>query len=150
TADAGALRTELATNGSVEIVVEGEKIALGPEEIEIAVDAQAGFAAAGGKAGVIVLNIQLDDELRDEGLAREIIAKVQGLRKESGLDFADRIKLHVGGSERVCRVAESQRASLASESLAVNVTVGGAPPANQALKTFSVEGEELALALERA
>ncbi len=151
TADAGALRTELALKGSVDIVVEGETIALGPEEIEIAVEAQTGFAAAGGKSGVIVLNIQLDDELRDEGLAREIIAKVQGLRKESGLDFADRIKLHVGGSERVRRVADSQRASLASESLAVNVTVGDATPATkQPGKTFAVEGEELTLALERA
>jgi len=151
-ADAALLRTELALKGSVEIVVEGEPITLGPEEIEISVEAEKGFAAAGGKAGVIVLNIQLDDELRDEGLAREIIARVQGLRKEQGLDFADRIRLHVGGSDRVVRVATSGQASLATESLAVNLTVGAAAqPATKALaKSFTVEGEELTLALERA
>jgi isoleucyl-tRNA synthetase len=81
-ADAAALRSELVTNGSVSIEIDGEAVSLGTEEIEVVVEAGKDFAAAGGKTGVVVVHTALTDSLRDEGLAREILSRVQGLRKD--------------------------------------------------------------------
>ncbi len=67
-ADAAALRASLATDGKVTILLDGEAVELGPEEIEVVVEAAEGFAAAGGRAGVVVLHTALTDALRDEGL----------------------------------------------------------------------------------
>ncbi len=63
-ADAAALRADLAASGKTSIDLEGERFELGPEEIEIVVEAAEGFAAAGGKAGVVVLHVALTDALR--------------------------------------------------------------------------------------
>jgi isoleucyl-tRNA synthetase len=146
-ADAGALRAELATKGAVTIDVEGEAVTLGPEEIEVAVDANEGFAAAGGRAGVVVLHTQLTDALRDEGLARKILRAVQQLRKELGLDFADRIALRIGGSERARRVAEANRVLIAAEALADQVTIG---EAGEGARASTVDGEALEVAIARS
>ena len=148
-ADAGALRTALATDGAVTIDVEGEPVTLGPEEIDVAVEAQSGYAAAGGRVGVIVLHVELDDALRDEGLGREIVAKVQGLRKELGLDFVDRVRLHVGGSERAVRVARASQELFVSESLASAVSFGdeASVAAGVEARPFTLEGEEVSIAL---
>jgi isoleucyl-tRNA synthetase len=149
-ADAGKLRTELATSGSTAIDVEGETISLGPEEVEVSVEAAEGFAAAGGRTGVVVLKLELDDALRDEGLAREVLAKVQQLRKDAGLAFTDRIALHIEGSERIVRVATSAASLLASEALAEKVSFGNqAKATNVDERAFSVDGEELRVRLDR-
>ncbi len=147
-ADAAALRTSLATHGEVSIEVEGEPLTLTPEEIEVAVEAQAGFAAAGGKVGVIVLNVQLTDALRDEGLVREVIARVQSVRKESGLDFADRIELELAGSQRLLDVARAASELIGRETLALKVSVGAGGIGGE--KVFSFEGEELRVSLRKA
>lgn len=152
-ADASALRTALATEGKVTIDLEGEGVELGPEEIEVAVVASEGFAAAGGKAGVVVLHTTLTEELRDEGLFREILSRVQGVRKEMGLGFTERVNLALSGSERVIRVAAASKAALCSEALAVRVYIGEGAMAElnsaEPGKSFSVDGEELILAVKR-
>ena len=141
-ADAGALRAELATSGKVTIDLDGEKVELGPEEIEVAVEASEGFAAAGGRAGVVVLHTALTDALRDEGLAREILSRVQGARKELGLDFTERIRLAVGGSERVQRVARENAAMLSAEALVSTLEIGAATFAGET-RDANVDGEAL-------
>src|SRR5262249_662049 len=100
-ADAAALRAALAVEGKITIDLEGELVSLGLDEIEVVVEASEGFAAAGGRAGVVVLHTALTEALRDEGLGREILSRVQGLRKELDLGFTERIRLAVDGSERV-------------------------------------------------
>ena len=79
---AASLRARLATDGKVSIDLDGETVELGPEEIEVVVEANEGFAAAGGRAGVVVLHTTLTDTLRDEGLGREF-ACARGLSAAS-------------------------------------------------------------------
>jgi isoleucyl-tRNA synthetase len=148
-ADAAALRAELAAAGKVTIALEGEAVELGPDEIEVVVEASEGFAAAGGRAGVVVLVTALSDALRDEGLGREILSRVQGLRKDLDLGFTDRVRLAVDGSERVRRVAREQSAILAAEALAVEVVVGAASFAGER-REAAVDGEEVVIVLARA
>jgi isoleucyl-tRNA synthetase len=148
-ADAAALRAALAADGKVTVDLEGEAVDLGPDEIEVVVEASEGFAAAGARVGVVVLHTALTDELRDEGLGREIVSRVQGIRKEMGLAFTDRIRLALDGSERVRRVAEASRRVLESEALAAEVVVGPAPFEGER-REASVDGEDLVIVVARA
>jgi isoleucyl-tRNA synthetase len=148
-ADAGALRASLATEGKVTIDLGGEPVELGPDEIEVAVEASEGFAAAGGKVGVVVLHTALTDELRDEGLFREILSRVQGVRKEMSLGFTERIDLAIGGSERVVRVAEASREVLVREALCQKLAVGGVEGQGGDVRKLSVDGEDLVIAVAR-
>jgi isoleucyl-tRNA synthetase len=148
-ADAAALRAELATEGKVTVVLEGEPVELGPEEIEVAVEAAEGFAAAGGRTGVVVLHTTLTEALRDEGLGREILSRVQGLRKEMNLGFTDRIRLGIDGSERVRKVAAAMRETLAAETLAVEVVVGDETFAGERREQM-VDGERVVITIARA
>jgi isoleucyl-tRNA synthetase len=147
-ADASALRAGLATDGKVTVDLEGEAVDLGPEEIEVVVEAAEGFAAAGGRSGVVVLHTTLTDALRDEGLGREILSRVQGVRKELSLGFSERIRLAVDGSERTKRVAESIRKELGDEALAVEVVIGAAPFAGE-VRGGAVDGEEVSVTVAR-
>ncbi|MFO0763068.1 MAG: isoleucine--tRNA ligase [Byssovorax sp.] len=147
-ADAGALRAELATLGKVTIDLDGEKVDLGPEEIEVVVEAKAGFAAAGGKAGVVVLHTALTDALRDEGLGREILSRVQAVRKELDLGFTERIRLSIDGSERARRVAEGIREALGREALADRIEIGAASFEGER-REASVDGEAVTIVVGR-
>ena len=145
-ADAGALRTELATHGKVSIDVDGAPIELNGEEVQVAVVASEGFAAAGGRAGVVVLHTALDDELRDEGFAREVLAKIQAHRKKLALGYTDRIAVVVRGGDRVAEVVEKHRAHIEKEalcaSLAVEALVGD--------ETDKIQGEDIEVIVEKA
>jgi len=147
-ADAAVLRAILATEGKISIDLDGEPVELGPEEIEVVVEAGEGFAAAGGRAGVVVLHTTLTDALRDEGLGREILARVQGLRKELNLGFTERIRLAIDGGDRVRRVAEDAREMLAQEAQNDALEVGPASFEGER-RELSVDGEALVLVLGR-
>ncbi len=122
-ADAGALRRALATHGEVSIDVDGEAVTLTDQEVEVAVVASEGFAAAGGRAGVVVLHTALDEALLDEGLAREVLSSLQSQRKKLALGYTDRIDVEVRGGERVRRVVEAHRAHIAKEALCASLAV---------------------------
>ena len=88
--------------------------------LEVAFDAKEGYAAAGERIGVVVLDTRLDDGLRDLGYLRELLNRVQTARKEMGLDFVDRIRVRLAGSDRVMRIASTHEATIKSECLAVD------------------------------
>ncbi len=147
-ADAAKLRAEMAERGVVTIDLgEGtgtpDLAELGEEEIQVAVEAKEGFAAAGGKVGVVVLDCHQTEALKDKTLAREILARVQGLRKEMNLDFVAKIRLTVGGSERALRVVKEAASLFQSEALASHVEIGESGDA----RSFTVEGEDVRIAV---
>jgi isoleucyl-tRNA synthetase len=100
--DAGGLRAEMASAGQARLDVDGEPLLLGPEDVEIAVEAADGFAASGGRAGVVILHTEVSEELRREGLARELQSALQAIRKEKKLAYEARIpgvEVRVEGAE---------------------------------------------------
>jgi isoleucyl-tRNA synthetase len=123
-ADCGALRTELAANGAVVLNVDGEALTLDTSELSVAVVAAEGFAAAGGKSGVVVLHTALDDDLLDEGLAREVLSQLQSQRKKLALGYTDRIVVKMRGGERLQRVVQQYRAHIEKEALCAEVQLG--------------------------
>ncbi|MFP2925907.1 isoleucine--tRNA ligase [Pyxidicoccus sp. 3LG] len=123
-ADGRALHRELLQTGQVAMTVGGEAMVFPAEELETLVEAQPGYAAAGAGVGVVVLHTELTEALVDEGLVRELLARVQAARKDLDLGYSDRILLWVDGDARVKRVTEASRELISRETLAAHIHVG--------------------------
>ena len=147
-ADGAALLREFEANGRVTLAIDGEPLELGPDEIAVSLEAREGFAAAAGSAGVVVLHTALTEALRDEGLGREILSRIQGLRKELQLGFTERIKVAIDGGERVKRVVERAREEIAKEALSDEVVIGAAGFLGERWEG-SVDGEAVTIAVVR-
>jgi isoleucyl-tRNA synthetase len=95
--DGAAAATALEGGKSVTVSLGGEPTELSPDDVQLRVRAQPGFAVSRESGEVVALDLALDNDLRKRGLAREVVRLVQDLRKTSGLDVSDRIRLHVVG-----------------------------------------------------
>ena len=104
-----------------------------------------------GQDGNVLVGItkDLDDELILEGLVREIVHAVQNLRKETGLEIADRIRLWLDGDAKVGEVREAHGAWIEQEVLAVALNEGAAP-ADAASDEVVLNGVPVSIRLERA
>ncbi|HEU0014040.1 MAG TPA: isoleucine--tRNA ligase [Longimicrobium sp.] len=106
------------------VTVEGEEAVLAPEHLEVAQGARGEFVVQAEGAFTVALDPTLTPELRLEGLARELVNRVQNLRKESGLEVTDRIRLGVFGDGEILDVARGYGDYVAGEVLAVELEVG--------------------------
>ncbi|MBB1253242.1 isoleucine--tRNA ligase [Streptomyces alkaliterrae] len=124
-ADAAALSTALRA-GTATVEVEGETIALSPEEVIITETPREGWSVASDTGATVALDLEITPELRRAGLARDAIRLIQEARKNSGLDVADRIELRWrAGSDGEIAAAMTEHASLiANEVLATRLTEG--------------------------
>lgn len=86
---------ELEKNGTLTVVVEGESCLIERNDIEIISEDMPGWSVANEGALTVALDITITDELRNEGVAREIVKRVQAFRKESGFEITDRIRIVV-------------------------------------------------------
>ena len=131
--------------------IEVEGIALSAGDLLIEREAGGGGDApsAGDDGCSVTLDPKIDEELAREGLAREVIHRVQNLRKDSGLDPADRIELALETEADALRGAlEAFERLIAAETLAASVTFGGAGREHSA--TAEIDGDRLTLSLSRA
>jgi isoleucyl-tRNA synthetase len=104
----------------VTVTLAGEPVELSPEDLQLRVRGQQGFAVSREGSEVVALDLTLDESLRKRGLARDVVRLVQDLRKTSGLDVADRIRLHVAGLDAIA----DHFGFIAQEVLAVEVLNG--------------------------
>lgn len=128
---ANAIRTltsdevsELLSQGWVSILVEGEDVLIRDDDVEIVPTATGGLAIRSEAGYVVALDPTLTPELRLEGLARELVNRVQNLRKESGFQVSDRIRLGIFGDGEILDVAERWGDFVAGEVLAEQVEHG--------------------------
>ena len=145
--DATRLHGALLADGRATIDFEGEAVEVDAEDIQVAVEAQEHFAAAGDSAMVVALSTDLDDELRDEGFYRELLHRIQNLRKEIDIEYTRRIELSVGGSERTDRVVSAHREHLMAETLCTKLRGPGAASADSVEREFAIDGEEIRVAM---
>lgn len=121
--DESALR-DLVGGRHVAVMVDGESREITPEDVTI-IRRAAGAAVVQEDAGYgVALDPTISPELRDEGLAREIVSRVQRLRRDAGLAVSDRIRLAVAGDDAIERVARAFETHVAGEVLATELLVG--------------------------
>ncbi len=129
----GAIRAHLAENGEAAATavkgggvyafeVGGEKIELSESDMLISRKEREGYSALTGKTVSVALDLKLDDALITEGYMRELVSKVQNMRKDSGFDVTDRIELVVGSGKEIDKVLVSYGERIASEVLANKIT----------------------------
>ena len=92
-ADAASLAADMRTAGETSVVVDGERVPLGADDVIITQTPRAGWTVAADAGETVALETQITGELRREGLAREVIRLIQDARKADGLDVSDRISL---------------------------------------------------------
>ena len=136
--------------GVVRIEVGGKVVEVGGDEMEVVEEARGRWVVRSEGRYTVALDPTLDEELRREGLARELVNRIQRLRRDSGLEITDRIRLAVGGTEAVCAAARQHQAAIARETLAVVVEVGAGLGEGFAVrKEVVVDGEAAVLGLAR-
>ncbi|WP_447635415.1 isoleucine--tRNA ligase [Flavobacterium microcysteis] len=86
---------ELDKNGSLDIVISGKSINLTSEDVEISSQDIEGWLVANANGITVALDITISDELRKEGVARELVNRIQNIRKDSGFEVTDKIKVQV-------------------------------------------------------
>ena len=91
---------ELEKNGSITLNVEGTAAVIELADVEIFSEDVPGWTVANEGALTVALDVEVTDELRREGIAREIVKKIQAIRKDSGFDITDRISVKVSHSEQ--------------------------------------------------
>ena len=132
------------------VEVDGESHQIGGDEIEVLEEARGGWIVRSEGRYTVALDPVLTDELRREGLARELVNRVQRLRRESGLDITDRIRLAVEGTSAVCEAVREHEAVIARETLAVVVRVGQGMDGDFEFRSEAVlDGEAAELGLSR-
>ncbi len=124
-ADGNELFKAIQQDGRVSIDVGGQPIELDREDIEVRLQARAGWAAAQGPRTVVVLNTEVTDELRREGIAKDIIRVVQNQRKAMECQYLDRIEVLIQTEDGEAQNAITQYSKMiANETLADSVKVG--------------------------
>jgi isoleucyl-tRNA synthetase len=141
---------QLEQQGSVEI--EGER--LSAEDILLSREASQGGAIESQNGVTVMLDTQITPELRAEGLARELINRIQNLRKQAGLEVSQHIRLVLACDGSLAEVAENAglRELIARETLADSVQRAplGSAPSLSHTKADTIEGEAITIALESA
>ena len=119
----------LRAGEELELEVAGETVALGPDDVEVHVEVLAEFDVEADGKLVVYLDTELDDALLAEGLAREVVNRVNGLRKDRGLAVEERIRLCLDGgdSELLARALREHGPWIQGETLATELQLGPEP-----------------------
>jgi isoleucyl-tRNA synthetase len=127
------------------IQVDGSEHELGPDDVTLVLQPLDGYQVEAQAGHAVALALELDDELRREGLAREVVHAVQSARREAGLEVTDRIELTLGGDAELIEAARAHESYVAGETLATAVSYDGGDG-----EPARIEGRELRIAVERA
>jgi isoleucyl-tRNA synthetase len=139
---------EAIARGPLRIVVGGVELELLPSEVVVERVAADGWSLGESPGLQVLVSTSLTEELRQEGLVRDLIRQVQELRKESRLQVADRIRLSIDAGEAVRRAVEANRDVVMRETLAVELQFG-APDARSRAE-FTIDASRVVIGLVRA
>ncbi len=119
-------------DGSYSIDANGETISLDLSDVEIVSEDIPGWLVANDDKLTIALDITISDELKQEGMAREFINRIQNMRKDVGLDVTDKINLYIGKHEAINNAVETFTKYIAAQTLAHEITLTDKMPAGNA------------------
>ena len=127
---------------------DSKKMELTTDEVDVNKQENEGFAVESEGHLTIALDTQLTDELIDEGFAREIVNKVQNMRKTSGFEVTDQIDILLNSSERLVAAAKKHDEFIRRETLAQRITYVDSRPFDDS-KDWNINGEDAAIAVSK-
>ncbi|MEX0786996.1 MAG: isoleucine--tRNA ligase [Dehalococcoidia bacterium] len=149
--DAAAVAAAVSAGKSIEVA--GYELA--PDELLISTVEQEGFASAQEAGYVVVVDSEVPEELRDEGLARELVHRIQNLRRDAGFDISDRITTFwqsdpsTGSGQALARVIAQHAGYIQAETLSLSLE-NAEPPSDAHRSEQDVDGHAIVLAVRRS
>ena len=136
---------ELEANGSIKFTIQDAEIVLAKEDLLIEMTKKEGFESLGDKGITVVIDKRLTPELIEEGNVREIVSKIQTMRKDSGFEVMDRIKVAFLGNATVLDIAKRNADEIMDETLADEITEGTL----EFSKEWNINGEKVTVSVEK-
>ena len=144
--DGNAAMDVLKKDGAISFDVDGVTVSLSEEDLLIAITQKEGYVTEADNAVTVVLDTNLTEELIEEGFMYEVISKIQTMRKDSGFEVMDRIKVVVSGSDKVSKVVLKNKEAIATKVLATEISDNGTL---SNMKEWNVNGENVTIGVER-
>ncbi len=129
--------------------LDGEEVVLSEDEVLVQTESRGGLAVASEKGVTVAVDTTLTPELVQEGYARDLVRAVNNMRKEAGLEIADRIELAYAATGDVAAAMANFGDYVKQETLAISLVAGSLPNATY-VQTVSVGGQDVELALRKA
>ena len=144
--DGSAAMKELNEEGTLTLDINGVPVVLSRDDLLIDMAQSEGFETQSDGKVTVVLDKKLTPELIEEGFVRELISKIQTMRKEAGFEVMDRIRLYVSGNERLEKIIRDNSGTIGRDVLADDFTVGGT---GGYTKDWKINGEPVTLGVEK-
>ncbi len=145
--DGNAAMTELQASGAITFEASGEKISLTEEDLLIEMTKKEGFESLGDRGVTVVIDKNLTPELIEEGNVREIISKIQTMRKDSGFEVMDNIKVAFKDNKTVEEIAKRNEAEILDETLGKELLIG---ETLEFSKEWNINGERVTISVEKS
>lgn len=140
--DSSALVNAVRKGETVTVSIDNTLVAFKEEDLLISDKNKKGYQTVSEKGITVILNTELSQELIQEGLMRELVSKIQTMRKESGFNVTDHIAVTYSCGEKLAEVIDKYKSEIMQDTLADSVTAGS----GASLK--AINGEEISLSLE--
>ena len=144
--DGSAAMKELNEEGTLTLDINGVSVVLSRDDLLIDMAQSEGFETQSDGKVTVVLDKKLTPELIEEGFVRELISKIQTMRKEAGFEVMDRIRLFVSGNERLEKIIRDNSGTIGRDVLADDFTIGGT---GGYTKDWKINGEPVTLGVEK-
>jgi len=144
--DADHAARTLRAGGEVHVAIDGHDHALGADDVQLALQPLEGYEIERAGTHAVALELTLDDDLRREGLAREVVHAVQNARRDAGLEVQDRIALTLAGDDALLDAVRAHEPYVTGETLATSLDLTSITPDGS---TATIEGLTLSIAVER-
>ena len=144
--DGHAAMKSLNETGSVDFDFDGEKVSLGREDLLIETAKNDDFVTEADNKTTVVLDIRLDEALIEEGFVRELISKIQTMRKEAGFEVVDHIVLSQTGNERIAEIIKKNEAVIKNDTLADEIVYNNVEGYT---KDWNLNGENTSLGVSK-
>ena len=137
---------EINAKGLVTVIIDGVSEMIDKEDLIIEALQTAGYVSDSNNGVTVVLDTNLDDELIEEGFVRELISKIQNMRKDAGFEVMDHIIVYEEGNDKITEILERNTDLIKSEVLAVDIITG---ITDGEVKTWKINGEECTIGVKR-
>ena len=144
--DGNAAMAELKSKGALELDIDSTKVVLLEEDLLIDMTQMEGYVTDGDNEVTVVLDTNLTEELVEEGFVRELISKIQTMRKEAGFEVMDKIAVSYQSEGKVAEIFDKNKESIQSEVLAIEITtekLGGYE------KEWNINGEHVVMEVKK-
>jgi isoleucyl-tRNA synthetase len=127
----------------------GPPVELLPEEVEVRTLAREGYAVAEEKGLIVAVDVTLTPELEREGLARDLVRRIQNLRKEAGFQLNDRIVTYYDADDDLSQVVDEWADYVRAETLSRELVPGPVPGDAARQESFKLEGHPVTLGVRK-